>query len=80
MERSGPVSKVFESRMVLLPTNDEYPAWKEEYVLEMSAFPEGRFRDQVAATLLLVEKAFPMVPGGSPPPLDLRVPGWNLVR
>ena len=76
-ERAAPAAKVVDSRMLVLPYDADCGPWKEEYVMEMSAFPDGEYRDQVAATLLLIERVFPMVAGGNPPNLSIRMPGWN---
>lgn len=55
--RAAAASTYFETRHIIIP--DGWTAWKEDYVTEMKSFPRGRNDDQVSATLLLVEEAYP---------------------
>lgn len=57
VSRSGPVSKYFETRHVVLP--ESWTPWKDDYLTELKAFPRVKYNDQVSATILLGEYAFP---------------------
>ena len=77
VQRAAAVSHIFETHTVRLPADDTWRPWKEDYIQELSAFPEVTFRDQVAATVLLLEYAFPTTYIGAPPMIPVYIPGWT---
>lgn len=77
MTRASAMSHLFESGIFQLPF--EWTPWKDDYVQEVSAF-DGTghgHTDQVAATILLLENLFPVVPFYAPYMGPVRIAGWT---
>ena len=78
INRDAAISHIFESGMVELPL--EWRPWKDDYIADLSAFPNGEqgpHNDQVLATILLLEHAFPTQFRGAPPDIRVHVRGIN---
>lgn len=72
VNRAAAAVHLFETGYVTFPSG--WSAWKETLKGEMAAFPNGQYRDQVAALLIGLEYIWPKVRVGRPNP------GFRLVR
>jgi phage terminase large subunit-like protein len=79
VQRSAAASLIFDAGSILLPPQGDFtdPAmkWREAFVSELKAFPNGQYQDQVAALVLGTEHIFPSIRTVLPR-LPVSIPGW----